>query len=317
MRHLDLFSGIGGFALAAEMVWDDINHIFCDNDPFSQAVLRKHWPNSLIYGDIRELTQARIATDTEVGSTRQGIRTGLPQQVSSAGIDIVTGGFPCQPFSSAGRRLGTEDDRHLWPEMLRIIRETNPTWVVGENVGGFLTWDGGMVFEQVCFDLEEAGYEVCPFVIPAVAVGAPHRRDRVWVVAHADRSTDGGTTGKDARSGRARRIQERHAMGQLSEPGTVRDASDAKGGTGPWSRENATGHGGKHRRTRSEERGFWTEDWHAVASRLCAVDDGIPRGLVRPKGWRNAALKAAGNAIVPQVAAQIMRGISEANAALV
>ncbi|MBX4216223.1 DNA cytosine methyltransferase, partial [Candidatus Parcubacteria bacterium] len=99
--------------------------------------------------------------------------------------DLVTGGFPCQPFSSAGKRRGTEDDRHLWPEMLRVIRASAPRWVVGENVVGILTWNGGMVLDEVFAGVEAAGYEVWAFVIPAVALNAPHRRDRVWVVAHA------------------------------------------------------------------------------------------------------------------------------------
>ena len=163
MRHLDLFSGIGGFALAVEEVWGaDSEHVFCDNDPFSQRILAKHWPNAQIHGDIRTLK------GTELGH-----------------IDLITGGFPCQPFSSSGSRRGTEDDRHLWPEMLRVIRETRPTFVLGENVYGFTTWDEGVVLEGVCTDLEAEGYEVFPFIIPACSLNAPHKRDRVWIVAHA------------------------------------------------------------------------------------------------------------------------------------
>lgn len=163
MRHLDLFSGIGGFALAAEWVWGDVEHIFCDNERYPQSVLRAQWPGATIYDDIKTL---------------QGHTTGA--------VDLITGGFPCQPFSKAGEQRGTEDDRHLWPEMLRVIREVSPRWVLAENVDGILTHDGGVVFELVCSDLESAGYSVQPFVIPAAAVGAYHRRDRVWFVAHAD-----------------------------------------------------------------------------------------------------------------------------------
>lgn len=104
---------------------------------------------------------------------------------------MLTGGFPCQPFSLAGKRKGTEDDRYLWPEMLRVIRTVRPRWVVGENVFGIVNWSEGMVFDKVCSDLEAAGYEVQPYIIPACGVGAPHRRDRCWFVAHA--RSDGGS----------------------------------------------------------------------------------------------------------------------------
>ncbi len=161
MRHLDLFSGIGGFSIASDSVWENVEHIFCDNEPFAQKILRKHWPKSKIYGDIKDLKGSEIGT-----------------------VDLVTGGFPCQPFSSAGKRKGKEDDRHLWPEMLRVIRETSPSWVIGENVGGLVTWNGGMVLDEVFSDLESEGYRVWAFIIPACAVDAIHRRDRVWVIAN-------------------------------------------------------------------------------------------------------------------------------------
>ena len=101
-------------------------------------------------------------------------------------IDILTGGFPCQPYSSAGKRKGKEDERHLWPEMLRAIREVSPRFVVGENVRGLTNWNGGLVFEEVCAELESYGYQVAPVIIPACGVGAPHRRERVWFVAYSD-----------------------------------------------------------------------------------------------------------------------------------
>lgn len=172
MRHLDLFSGIGGFSLASDWAFGDVEHIFCEIDPFCQQILKKHWPNSTIYGDIKKLTN--------IGT-----------------VDLVTGGFPCQPFSAAGKRKGSDDSRHLWPEMRRVIEEFQPRWVVGENVRGLLNIEGGVVFEQVCLDLEALGYEVQPFVVPACAVNAPHRRDRVWIVAHAER--DGQPSGEGTR----------------------------------------------------------------------------------------------------------------------
>jgi DNA (cytosine-5)-methyltransferase 1 len=160
MNHGSLFSGIGGFDLAAEwMGWKNLFN--CEWEEFPRKVLKHHFPNAEQYGDIKEFN----ATDY------------------AGRIDILSGGFPCQPYSLAGKRLGKEDERHLWPEMLRIIRECSPRWVVGENVRGLVNWSGGLVFEEVCADLEACGYSVQPFILPACAVNAPHRRDRVWFVA--------------------------------------------------------------------------------------------------------------------------------------
>ena len=184
MMHGSLFSGIGGFDLAAEwMGWGNAFH--CEWDDFGTKVLNYYWPNAKSYGDI---------TKTDFMEWR-------------GRIDILTGGFPCQPFSMAGKRKGKDDDRYLWPEMLRAIREIQPTWVIGENVGGIISMvqpcdevevgcqaslleedyftqkDQEYVVETVCSDLEREGYSVQPFLIPACAIGAPHRRDRVWFVA--------------------------------------------------------------------------------------------------------------------------------------
>ncbi len=162
MRHGSLFSGIGGFDLASEwMGWENVFH--CEWNPFGQKVLNYYWPNSITYNDITK-------TDFTIHRGR---------------IDIITGGFPCQPYSSAGKRLGKEDERHLWPEMLRAIREIQPTWVVGENVRGLTNWNGGLVFDEVQAELETQGYEVTPFLLPACAVNAPHRRDRIWFIAYS------------------------------------------------------------------------------------------------------------------------------------
>ena len=166
MRHGSLFSGIGGFDLAAEwMGWENVFH--CEWNKFGQQVLKYYWPKAISYEDI---------TKTDF-------------TIHRGSIDIITGGFPCQPYSSAGKRLGKEDERHLWPEMLRAIREIQPSWVVGENVRGLTNWNGGMVFDEVQAELETQGYEVLPFLLPACAVNAPHRRDRIWFVAHSTRSS--------------------------------------------------------------------------------------------------------------------------------
>lgn len=160
MKHGSLFSGIGGFDLASQwMGWENVFH--CEWNEFGQKVLKHHFPKSISYNDI---------TKTDFSIHR-------------GEIDILTGGFPCQPYSVAGKRLGKEDERHLWPEMLRAIREIQPRYVVGENVGGILSWSGGLVFEEVQTDLESEGYEVWTFILPAAGVNAPHKRDRVWFVA--------------------------------------------------------------------------------------------------------------------------------------
>ncbi len=161
LRHGSLFSGIGGFELAAQwMEWENIFH--CEIDPFCQKVLKYHFPKSKSHEDIKQ-------TDFTIYRGQ---------------IDVLSGGFPCQPFSVAGERKGSDDDRHLWPEMCRAIKEIQPRWVVGENVRGIINWNGGLVFEQVQSDLENEGYEVQSFILPACGVDAPHRRDRVWVIGY-------------------------------------------------------------------------------------------------------------------------------------
>ena len=163
MTHASLFSGIGGFDLAAEwMGWENLFH--CEWNDFGQRILKYYWPNSVSYGDI---------TKTDFTKWK-------------GSVDVLSGGFPCQPYSMAGKRLGKEDDRHLWPEMLRAIREIQPTWVVGENVRGLINWNGRMVFDEVEADLEAEGYEVLPFLVPACGKDAPHRRERIWFVAYCE-----------------------------------------------------------------------------------------------------------------------------------
>ncbi|MCG7406751.1 DNA (cytosine-5-)-methyltransferase [Paenibacillus sp. ACRRX] len=167
MRKLRLFSGIGGIDLAAH--WAGMETVaFCEREPFPQQVLRKHWPDVPIYDDVCTLTAERLQEDEIIGSGRA--------------IDIISAGYPCQPFSNAGKRRGKEDDRHLWPEVARLLSEIRPRWFIGENVAGHVT----MGLDDVLIDLESLGYKAQAFVIPAAAIGAPHRRDRVFVVAHSD-----------------------------------------------------------------------------------------------------------------------------------
>ena len=172
MTHkiLDLFSGLGGFSLGLERTGHFKTIAFCDNDKFSKLILDKHWKGIKIYDDVREITKEKFKEDD------------IPFP------DIITGGFPCQPFSVAGKQKGTSDDRHLWPEMFRIIKAFKPRYVIGENVRGIINIQDGVVFETVCTDLESEGYEVQPFIIPAAGVGAPHRRERVWIIANREES---------------------------------------------------------------------------------------------------------------------------------
>jgi DNA-cytosine methyltransferase len=285
MRHIDLFSGIGGFAYALDQVWADVEHIFCEIDPFCQQVLKKHWKGSVIYGDIRELIadtsnagiegvcEGEIKTD---GTSTDADRIGLQEPGSEVEtsrdrqfpkIDLLTGGFPCQPFSCAGKRKGTSDDRHLWPKMLRVIQLTKPTWVVAENVRGLLTIEQGVVFEQVCADLEGEGYQVQAFIIPAVAVNAPHRRDRVWIVAHnsdARKKPISDTAG----------IRCNNGLGGVSQGDSVITDTGNEGLQGCERSRTLQAGGEAAHGTTSERRGNpeWLKNWLEVATELCGVD---------------------------------------------
>jgi len=178
--HASLFSGIGGFDLAAQwMGWENVAH--CEINEFCLKILKYYWPDANTHKDIK-------TTDFTIYRGQ---------------IDILTGGFPCQPFSSAGLRKGIEDDRHLWPEMLRAIRQVQPKWVVGENVLGIVNWSEGLVFEQVHAEMEASGYEIQSFILPACSVGAPHRRDRVWFICRliSDSASNGFCGNKESKEG--------------------------------------------------------------------------------------------------------------------
>ena len=325
MRHGSLFSGIGGFDLAAEWCgWENVFH--CEWNPFGQKVLKHHFPKSISYNDITK--------------TNFSIHRG--------DIDILSGGFPCQPYSSAGKRLGKEDERHLWPEMLRAIREIQPSWVVGENVRGLTNWNGGMVFDEVQSDLEAQGYEVLPFLLPAAAVNAPHRRDRIWFVAYINTNTNNNGLHKcngrnEVNASKTRinafsNIKQSIINGNTSDTNGIRLRGEGNGigNTNEFSeiskKQNVTDtkqlrleHGkerGDFTESKRQAQGerssitkqFETNGWAGfpTVSPICGGNDGLPKELdnITFSKWRKESLKAYGNAIVPQVAYEIFKSIS-------
>lgn len=341
MTHASLFSGIGGAELAAEwMGWENLFH--CEIQEFPRRVLEYWYPNSKSYEDI---------TKTDFTEWR-------------GKVDVLTGGFPCQPFSLAGRRAGAADDRYLWPEMLRAIREIQPTWVVGENVAGLLTMvqpgdeakmgrtddifeenyiyreERRFTLDEICEGLEREGYSVQPFIVPACAVGAPHRRDRVWIVAHADgtglqearseqqaagaagggqeAATDTDCNRRRRRKNKQVNVSKRNGETDIS----CRSKNEAPAHAAGIGRDAGELHDGEPAQAQEEERGeeqFSRADcpqdrWRDFPTQppVCGGDYGVPIGLagISFPRWRKEAVKALGNAIVPQVIYEIFRAIA-------
>lgn len=322
MRHASLFSGIGGPEVAASMIgWDNVFH--CEINPFGRLILNYWYPNSDSYEDI---------TKTDFKRYR-------------GTIDVLTGGFPCQPFSYAGKRKGQTDDRYLWPEMLRVIDEIRPTWVIGENVAGITTMvepgkttyvgsetpifkenrgvhrfrsEHTFTIERICQNLEKIGYSVQPMLIPACTVEAPHRRDRVFIIAHTDCW--------------GRSEVDEHLQSELTDGaesignGAKWDAADSKG---LLSHGNQTRYGGAgvkqevsqlgERDSKNITRMLPGERWKGFpsVSPVHRGNDGLSfdvDDLTIPfSKWRTESLKAYGNAIVPQVMYRIFQCIEQLN----
>jgi DNA (cytosine-5)-methyltransferase 1 len=306
LRLLDLFSGIGGFSLGLERTGGIETVAFCEYAKFPRKVLAKHWPNVPIYPDVRELTAERLHAD------------GLGR------IDIICGGYPCQPFSYAGKREGAEDDRHLWPEMRRLVETLRPTWVIGENVAGHIT----MGLDDVLADLDACGYSAQAFVIPACAVDARHRRDRLWLVAYRDNAGQSASEGR----GQDGWNQSRDHAGRGSEAVAYAGRELRQGKFSQSRREEAAQRheAAIHFEQRSEaladtisERGRgWDGEWqHAVHADACGETLGTGTDgnwwAVEPELGRVAhgvsqrvdRLKALGNAVVPQIPELIGRAI--------
>jgi len=274
IRTLDLFSGIGGFSLGLERAGPFRTVAFCERDEFCQAVLRKHWPDTPIYDDVRTIPTDRLGD-----------------------IDLICGGFPCQPWSLAGQRAGAEDDRDLWPEMAALVEVLRPTWVVGENVRGFVNEPMGL--QRSLSDLESLGYEAAAFVVPACAVDAPHRRDRVWIVANANGERELSRSSQIQKQNG--KISEWHNRANPDNAGNVADAySVGSQGSGHEPREAGDAGAGQPLLMDEEVRGQWLAE-----PGVGRVAHGVPRRVDR--------LKALGNAVVPQVVEQIGEAILEAN----
>jgi DNA (cytosine-5)-methyltransferase 1 len=283
MRHGSLFSGIGGAELAASwMGWTNIFH--CEKDAYCLKLLKQHYPESIEHTDVKttEFIQYR------------------------GRINVLTAGFPCQPFSQSGKRKGKEDDRYLWPETIAAVKAIQPDWFVGENVLGILNWSKGMVFNQVQTDLEAAGYEVFTYVLPACGIDAPHRRDRVWFIAHSldcghriigdeNRKENGlqSIIGKTIYSGESDGTD--NAI--IADPNSGIRCKGRMHKTKPETTERHI----SSRNARFNEGGTWK--YFPTQPPLCGRNDGIPNRIHRIKGL--------GNAWVPQIALQIFKAIQE------
>lgn len=287
MQHISLFNGIGGFQLAAEwMGWNNLAS--CEIDPFCNRVTKYHFPNCIQHHDIR-------TTDFTIYKGR---------------VDILTGGFPCQPFSLAGKRKGSDDDRYLWPEMLRAIRQIQPPWVIGENVSGLVSWDNGMVFEQVQANLEIEGYEIIPFLLPAAGVKAPHERERVWFIAHACSKLSAMPIQQWEQKERENTNPDRNVSSRIVTNANGERCSKRIQGKGIGFRKQE-----KPCKRGESTRVYSKTDWSQFPTESPVFDrnDGFPDrldGITIPK-WRSESIKAVGNAIVPQVALQIFKAIEQ------
>ena len=292
MTHGSLFSGIGGFDLAAEwMGWE--NKFHCEWNPFCQKVLHYYWPKAEQFTDITKTNFTKYANK----------------------IDILTGGFPCQPSSSAGKRLGKEDERHLWPEMLRAIREIKPRWVVGENVYGLVNWSGGLVFHEVQADLEAEGYEVQPYLLPAASVNTPHRRDRIWFVAYSNlygSNQCNSNNEVNASEGREYAQRDIEQMGESNVFNAECIRWNKKSNENEIIKKTQQEKCRKKQFSRTNSTQSWWRNFPSV-SPICDGNDGISDRLdsITFSKWRAESIKAGGNAIVPQVVYQIFKTIQD------
>ena len=322
LTHLDLFSGIGGFAIAAQNCgYTTIG--FCEKEPYAQQVLKERFgaEDSRIHSNTNggNGSAEPRKQQKELAAQHRGIRPRLHDNIFTldgsdyAGVDLLTGGFPCQPFSVAGKRLGKEDNRAIWPEMLRVIDGAKPRWIIGENVAGIVT----MELDNILSDLEGIGYSAWPLVIPACAVDARHRRDRVWIVAHSERSASG--------QGRTERRGAIGAGTRNESSGSGEDVADADSQRGRLRQV----HGEDASDARESSRPRQRQDGGQLESTVLRMADGLPERLDSGGGFcqwpeedhetprvttgvrhRAHRLRGLGNSIVVQVAIELIQAIN-------
>ena len=282
LQHLDLFSGIGGFSLGLEATGGFETKAFCDIEKYPRQVLQKHWPHVKQYEDIKELNYERLKAD--------GIDS----------IDIITGGYPCQPFSIAGRQKGEEDPRHLWPEYFRLVKELRPTWVIGENVSGHIK----LGLDTVIEDLESEDYSVRPFSISASSIGANHQRERIWILAHSRRSQWPraelrGENENETRQENANQFERSSSTSEVD----VANTNDERLQRQWQSRNQFTPRFNSSRESSEEGQGTVGQGWWESEPNMGRVAHGIPKRVDR--------LKSLGNSLVPQIPYYIGKTILE------
>ncbi len=282
LKHLDLFSGIGGFSLGLEATGGFETKAFCDIEKYPRQVLQKHWPHVKQYEDIKELNYERLKAD--------GIDS----------IDIITGGYPCQPFSIAGRQKGEQDPRHLWPEYFRLVKELRPTWVIGENVSGHIK----LGLDTVIEDLESEDYSVRPFSISASSIGANHQRERIWILAHSRRSQWPraelrGENENETRKENANQFERSSSTSEVD----VANTNDERLQRQWQSRNQFTPRFNSSRESSEEGQGTVGQGWWESEPNMGRVAHGIPKRVDR--------LKSLGNSLVPQIPYYIGKTILE------
>ena len=279
--HGSLFSGIGGFDLAAQ--WMGWNNVFqVEKDEWLRKLLKQNFSNTLQYDDIRNFD----------GKKYEGT------------IDIISGGFPCQPFSVAGNRKGTDDDRYLWPEMLRIITEIKPKYIVGENVAGLLTMENGKTIERILSDLEIAGYKTEIYLIPACSIGAWHKRERIWITAYTCNGTNGSKPGTNRKTDSLQELNKQELCGRLLTGTNYELITNSDSFALQRRLEN------RENRRSSQGIGIASfddhENWQDLPEpTISGGDNGVSDRVDRTK--------ALGNAIVPKVAYEIFKAIEAAS----
>ena len=282
LRLLDLFSGIGGFSLGMEATKRIKTIGFVEKDKFCQKVLQKNFKNIPIEEDIRNVKGSNYAAD------------------------IVSGGFPCQPFSVAGKRRGQDDDRYLWDETIRVVAETKPKWFVGENVEGIVNIQNGLVLRQVQTDLEKEGFKVQCLIIPASGIGAWHQRKRVWIIANSKKLRNGG------RSSERCGIEERKFQQKEQKGSEVWSEVKRRSSQNLWHTKSPRLKSSINRQGKKQFRGTNSpgvqckKTWWEIESELCGVPNGLSYELDKDRVNR---IKSLGNSIIPQIAYQIGKAI--------